>query len=196
MAKINGTDNWSKKDIILQKATSLFKLKGYHGASMRHLAGEVGVEAASLYNHIDSKASLLKEICFSVAGDFTSHLDKLEKGDLSQVAKVESVIRFHTRMMVGKFEAMYVSLRDWKNLEEPWLKMYGSQRREYEQRLTAIIEEGIRRGELREVNADIAVLTILSAVRGIESWHRHPHHTDAAELENTLVEILTMGLKK
>ena len=48
----------------------MFREKGYAGTSMRDLANAVGIEAASLYNHIKSKEDLLLQICVAVAQDF------------------------------------------------------------------------------------------------------------------------------
>jgi AcrR family transcriptional regulator len=72
MAKIRSKKNSSKKDIIIEKASKLFREKGFGAASMRDLAENVGVEAASLYNHIQSKSEILQAICFKVANDFLS----------------------------------------------------------------------------------------------------------------------------
>ena len=49
----------AKRELILAEAAKLFKDRGYSGTSMRDLAGQVGMEAASMYNHIKSKDELL-----------------------------------------------------------------------------------------------------------------------------------------
>ncbi|HCT23363.1 MAG TPA: TetR/AcrR family transcriptional regulator, partial [Chitinophagaceae bacterium] len=59
MARIKVDEHSSRKDIIVSKAASLFREKGYKATSMRELADAVGVEAASLYNHIHSKTEIL-----------------------------------------------------------------------------------------------------------------------------------------
>ena len=54
----------SKKDIILKKAAGLFHKKGYSATTMRELAQVVGIEASSLYRHINSNEELLILFCF------------------------------------------------------------------------------------------------------------------------------------
>jgi AcrR family transcriptional regulator len=56
---------------------------------MRHLAENMGMEAASLYNHIKNKEELLREICFSVANSFIKQLDELDKSAINEVEKVD-----------------------------------------------------------------------------------------------------------
>ena len=53
----------SKREVILIKAATMFKDKGFAASSMRDLAETVGIEAASLYNHIKSKSEILVS-CF------------------------------------------------------------------------------------------------------------------------------------
>ena len=67
MAKIIPGKNGSKKDVITQKASALFRKKGFTATSMRDIAEAIGVEAPSLYNHIESKNAILKDICFRIA---------------------------------------------------------------------------------------------------------------------------------
>ena len=55
----------TRKQEIIQTAAKLFKEKGYSAVTMRDLASAMGMKAASLYNHINSKQQILKEIIIS-----------------------------------------------------------------------------------------------------------------------------------
>ncbi|MFM2146220.1 MAG: hypothetical protein RL732_1056 [Bacteroidota bacterium] len=196
MAKIKSTKNNTRKDVIIAKAARLFREKGYSATSMRDLAEHVGVEAASLYNHIKSKAEILQEICFKTANRFMDHITEVESSGEGSLAKVESILRFHIRQIVEHYEEVYVMDREWKHLIDPYLSNMQSQRRSYRQRIAAIIEEGIRKGEIKAIDAPTAVLIILHAVSGIESWHRSVKRISADMLEENMVMILVEGLKK
>lgn len=54
--------NTSNREIIIQKSVRLFALKGYANVSMREIAKEVGIKAASIYNHYSGKEALLEAI--------------------------------------------------------------------------------------------------------------------------------------
>ena len=195
MARIKIEKNLSRKDVIVSKAATLFREKGYKAASMRDLAESVGVEAASLYNHIKSKSELLHELVFSVANKFVMKLDEIESESISSLQKMEKILRFHISEMIHHYEEVYVSDREWKHLSDPYLSNYQNQRRVYRKRLAAIIEEGIRNKEIKAIDAPTVVLIFLHAVSGIESWHRSTKKISAEELEQNMVAILIDGLK-
>lgn len=50
------------KDLILHTALRLFSERGYDGVSMRDLATEVGIKAASIYNHFSSKEDIFNSL--------------------------------------------------------------------------------------------------------------------------------------
>src|SRR5450631_4703154 len=196
MAKIRSKKNSSKKDTIIEKASKLFREKGFGAASMRDLAENVGVEAASLYNHIQSKSEILQAICFKVANDFLSHLEAVQTSTEPGLKKLELIIRFHIRMMMDQYEFVYISDHEWRHLPEPYLSNFLNQRRNYRKRLGIIIEEGIAKGEMKNIDSYVAVLTILSAISGIDSWQRSRKSTNAEALETNMVKYLIEGLKK
>jgi AcrR family transcriptional regulator len=196
MAKIKSNRTSTRKDVIISKAAILFREKGYSATSMRDLAEHVGVEAASLYNHISSKAEILQEICFRVATNFMSHIEEVEQSKRSEIEKIEAILRYHIKMMVERYEEVYVSDREWKHLTDPYLSNMQGQRRAYRQRIGKIIEEGIAKGEFKKIDAPTAVLIMLHAVSGIESWHRSKRKIEGDQLENSMVEILVGGLQK
>ncbi len=196
MGKIKPGKNATKKDMIIQKASSLFRTKGFNAASMRELAESLDVEAPSLYNHIGSKSELLQAICFNIANEFTSHLEKAETMMTDNTAIIENIIRFHIRMMLDKYDEVFVANHEWKHLKEPYLSTFLNQRRNYEKRLVVLVEKGIDAKELKSINPYVAVLNILSAVRGLEFWHRHKKNVSAKVLEDDMVNHLLKGIVK
>jgi AcrR family transcriptional regulator len=196
MAKIRSRKNTSKKEVIIEKASKLFREKGFGAASMRDLAEHVGVEAASLYNHIQSKSEILQAICFKIANEFIAHLDAVEASGQPTLKKMEKIIRFHIRMMIEQNEFVYISDHEWRHLPEPYLSNFLNQRRNYRKSLGDILERGIANGEIKVIDSYVAVLTILSAISGIESWQRSRKQISADTLEANMVRYLIDGLKK
>jgi TetR/AcrR family transcriptional regulator, cholesterol catabolism regulator len=196
MAKIITGKNSSKKEVILKKAATLFKTKSFSASSMRELADVVGVEAPSLYNHIGSKSELLQEICFKIGNQFTEQIDSIRYSDKTMVAKIEAVIRFHIEIMAENFDEVYVANHEWKHLNEPYLSDFLNIRRSYEKSLMGFIEDGINKNEIKSVNPYVTVLTILSAVRGLEFWQRNKKNVSLQVLENDMVNQLLNGIVK
>jgi TetR/AcrR family transcriptional regulator, cholesterol catabolism regulator len=195
MAKIKSGKNGTKKEVIIDKATRLFMEKGFGSASMRDIAEHVGVEAASLYNHIQSKSEILQDICFKVANQFIQNLEQVEASSASALEKMETLIRFHIRMMLQQYESIYISDHEWRHLPEPYLSNFLNQRRHYRKRLASIIEYGVQTGQMKQIEPYVAVLTILSAISGIESWHRSRKNITEDVLEENMVKFLIEGLK-
>jgi AcrR family transcriptional regulator len=183
MAKIRSKKNSSKKDTIIEKASKLFREKGFGAASMRDLAEHVGVE-------------ILQAICFKVANDFLSHLEAVQASPEPTLKKLELIIRFHIRMMMDQYEFVYISDHEWRHLPEPYLSNFLNQRRNYRRSLSDLIARGIERGEMKSIEPYVAVLTLLSAISGIESWHRSRKTIPPDVLENNMVKYLIEGLKK
>ena len=186
----------SKKELILQQASAMFREKGFPATSMRDLAEAVGIEAASLYNHIQSKSEILQEIISRIASDCNVHLESVDSPSLNNIKKIESLIRFHVQMMLTRFDDYYVMVNEWIHLAEPFYSNFTTQRRSYVQKMEAIIEEGIRQKEMRPVMPYVAMLTILSSVRGLEFWHRSGKKVSMETIEENMVQHLIGGLKK
>ena len=185
-----------KRELILAEAAKLFKDRGYSGTSMRDLAGQVGMEAASMYNHIKSKDELLDTICFRISDTYISQLADIEQTAISYGNKIKALVRLHIRLMVEDSAAVSVANHDWKYLPEPRLTEFKQARKSYERGFAALIEAGIAAGEFRPVNASVALFTVLSAVRWVELWYRPGRGLTAEELENNIITVLLGGLEQ
>ena len=196
MAKIKIVTNGSIKDMILINAAELFRKKGFAAASVRELAEALGIEAPSLYNHIGSKAELLQEICFEVAKDYTAHMEEVLVSKKNAAQKTADIIRFHVRKLSTDFDKVFVSEHEWKRLPQKNLEEFLAQRKLYEKNMIDIIKDGIEKKIFKNILPSIAVLAILSAVRGLELRQRHKNEFTIEELEETMVEHLLHGIIK
>ena len=196
MAKIKIVTNGSIKDMILINAAELFRKKGFAAASVRELAEALGIEAPSLYNHIGSKAELLQEICFEVAKDYTAHMEEVLVSKKNAAQKTADIIRFHVRKLSTDFDKVFVSEHEWKRLPQKNLEEFLAQRKLYEKNMIDIIKDGIEKKLFKDILPSIAVLAILSAVRGLELRQRHKNEFTIEELEETMVEHLLHGIIK
>ena len=185
-----------KLDQILKEAAKLFKNKGFGGASMRDLAGVLGMEAASIYYHIGSKDEILEKICFEVAHNYLSHLDEIENEDQNFLEKLKELIRFHVQMMIKNGAEVSVTNHDWKYLTKEKLTEFKELRKLYETRIEALITQGIAAGELSDVNPSVALFTILSSLRWVEYWWKPHRGISAKELEKSIITILMNGIEK
>jgi len=196
MAKIKTQINESVKDMILKNAAELFRKKGFAAASVRELAEALGIEAPSLYNHIGSKAELLQEICFEVAKDYTVHMEEVLQSKKNAAEKTAEIIRFHVRKLSTDFDKVFVSEHEWKRLPQKILEDFLAQRKLYENNMIDIIKDGITKKIFKKILPSIAVLAILSAVRGLELRQRHKSEFTIEELEETMVQHLLHGIIK
>lgn len=173
----------------------MFREKGFTGSSMRDLAEKIGIEAASLYNHIQSKSQILNEIIWGVSHDCREQLERLETVDGTSLQKIEALIRFHTQMMLTRLEEYSVMVNEWIHLEPEKLAEFATERRWYVKKMEEIVQEGINKGEFKPLMPYVVVLNILSSVRGLEFWHRSAKSHTAAEIEENMVAHLIGGLK-
>ncbi|MBC6610044.1 TetR/AcrR family transcriptional regulator [Hymenobacter sp. BT507] len=188
--------NSAKRQLILDEAAKLFKLKGFGGTSMRDLAAQVGMEAASMYNHIRSKDEILELICFHISDTYIRQLTEVEQMAATYVEKIRALVGRHIQLMIEDGAAVSVGNNDWKYLTGDTLEAFKTARKRYEKGFAALIEQGIAAGELHAVNVSVALFTILSAVRWVELWYRPGRNVTPEELEENIMTILLHGLAK
>ncbi len=194
MAKIKIQINETKK-IILKNAAMLFRTKGYKATSVRELADTLGIEASSLYNHIGSKAEMLQEICFDVATtDYSVFMQTIITSTDNAKVKTIQLIQFHIQKLYKDFDKVYVANHEWKQLQKKQLEEFLIQRKIYENNFVEIVKEGIQNKIFNHVEPRIAVLTILSAVRGIEFLQNKKKQFTIDIVQKNIVNHLLNGI--
>src|SRR6478735_8232201 len=111
----------SRKEQILQTAAKMFKDKGYASSSMRDIATELGIEAASLYHHIKSKEEILETICFAMADKLNAAIAEVNDIYFNAEEKLRMAIKSHVQIISENIDQSAVFLHEWRSLSEPKL---------------------------------------------------------------------------
>lgn len=188
--------NINRKEQIIDVAALLFKQKGYASTTMRDLATELGIEAASIYHHIKSKEELLEGICFDMANKFISNAKEVNDIYFNAEEKLRLAIKLHVETITENQNQSAVFLSEWRNLSEPKLTLFKQLRQQYENQFTIILMDGENEDIFDQVDKKFAVLSILSTINFVNEWYKPDGKMNAAEIAEKLSNFIMGGLRK
>ena len=188
--------NINRKEQIIDAAALLFKQKGYASTTMRDLATELGIEAASIYHHIKSKEELLEGICFDMANKFISNAKEVNDIYFNAEEKLRLAIKLHVETITENQNQSAVFLSEWRNLSEPKLTLFKQLRQQYENQFTIILMDGENEDIFDQVDKKFAVLSILSTINFVNEWYKPDGKMNAAEIAEKLSNFIMGGLRK
>jgi len=183
----------TRKEEIIQVAAALFKEKGYSAVTMRDIATDMGMKAASLYNHISSKQHILKEIIIKIAEEFTDGLAVIKNSDATSLDKMQAMVALHIKITSANTDGMASLNNDWMHLEEK-LDYYLKLRSDYEDDIRAIIKKGVSKGEIKDVSVDVILFSILSTLRSLYLWIPQKDDLNPEKLTQDLSKVLISGI--
>src|SRR5690606_7227669 len=145
----------SRKDEIIQIAASLFRKRGYNAISMRDIAFEMDIKAASLYNHISGKQEILAAIVLRVANEFTEGMKRVISQETSALKKIENLIELHIDITLNHSEALASLNNDWMHLEGNNLNDFIKMKDDYENNFRKLIKLGINSNEIKPYQPEV-----------------------------------------
>ena len=183
----------TRKEEITITAAKLFKEKGYSAVTMRDLATAMGIKAASLYNHINSKEAILNTIIISLAEAFTNGMKQITASNDSCLDKLKKIIELHVHISSKNSNGMAALNNDWMHLETQLIH-YQNLRSDYENDFKIILEKGIKAGEIINVKPDVMMFSILTTLRSLYIWIPKKEDINLQELTDNLSNILINGI--
>lgn len=186
----------NRKDQLLEAAARLFKQRGYAATSMRDIAAEVGIEAASIYHHLKSKEEILEVICFDLADRLTTAIAEVNDIYFNAEQKLRMAIKNHVEIVTANTNFSAVFIQEWRNLTEPKLGEFRKLRDAYEKGIRVIVKEGMDEDVFDTVDEKFAALTILSTVNWINEWYNPEGNMTPAQIAQKLSDFIMGGLRK
>ncbi len=183
-----------RKTEIITIAARLFREKGYSAVTMRDIAQAMDIKAASLYNHIKSKQEILVLIIIELAEEFTNTMTQIVNSDDTSIVKLERIIQLHIDITMRDSDALASLNSDWMHLDKKELDYFIKMREEYEENFRIIVRKGIEEGEIKNLNSEVIIFSILSTIRTLYLWYGKKKRFNAISLKSDLIQILLNGI--
>jgi len=186
-----------RKDQLREVAQTLFKEKGYAGSSMRDIAQIMGIEAPSIYNHVNSKHDLLKRICFEIADKFILIINNIKKSGSSHPAiTLQTIILEHVEVVTENHDASAVFTNEWRFLEASDLDNFIKLRNKYERFIEKTSKDGLEQGIFKTNNTKLVTLSLLTSLNGIYHWYNPNGRLKAEDISHNIMNLFFLGLKR
>ncbi len=210
MARKPADQSVNRKEIILAAADVLHR-NGYEATTMKDIAAEVNLTAASLYHHFRNKDALLLavleggidlvfELIEPIAADETksfadrlTDMIKVHVYMVTQNTAVGAAMVFEIRSLLG-MSGLNGGTRKIREELQSRRDEFFVRRDDFEKIYRDVLQAGIAAGEFRQVDIPIFVKAMLGANNWVAVWYREGGRLDgeeiASRIANTFIESL------
>lgn len=165
-------DKSAKRADLVHAALSVFAERGYHRATMQHVADRAGVSKGAVYEYFDSKEDLFVQCADTlVRAMFEPAVQTLEAGRGGIHQRVGD---FVTQVLAGveAWSALCASVAQvWAELganeESPLRVLMRDQYTESADRITDVFERAVAKGEAAPFAARQAALALIALLDGV-----------------------------
>jgi AcrR family transcriptional regulator len=182
------------RDEFLDAAARVFARHGYHAASTKEIADEIGMSQSSVYYYFPSKEAALEELCFKAVEGFIQRLGTILAGTGSVEEKLRAAIDNHLEPARNRPHLFQTFLNGRHHLPEPARHRVGRMIRRYEQKLETFLRESVVAGALRHDLDCAAVLqSLLSACNAATAIVEHRLGGDVERYGAAIVDVFIRG---
>ena len=168
----------------------MFRDKGFAASTVRDIAAAVGMEAASLYNHIQSKHEILHDICFAIANMYTEKIEELLNETGSPLVKIKRLVHLHIDTNLMETPLARVTNDEWIHMSEEDREKYARMKREYEDNFIELIQEGMDLEQIKSRDATVVFFTILSMIRWTQNWQGTAHEMNVEVIKDNVTKMV------
>lgn len=181
-------------DAIRRAAIDLFFSHGYESASLREIAGVVGIQVGSLYNHIPSKEDLLYEIMSGVIEDLLRDLDQNLEGLTDPAERLAAAVKTHVMFHAERAKEVFIGNSELRSLSPDHRAHVVGLRDAYEQRIASILQEGAANGLFDVPDSKLLAYAIMSIGTQVSSWYRPDGRYELSDISALYGDFILRGL--
>ncbi|WP_127115915.1 TetR/AcrR family transcriptional regulator [Shimia sediminis] len=189
MARTTGSHSDITGPRVRSAALTLFARHGFAAVSMRQIAKEVGVQAGALYNYTPDKQSLLFDLMQTHMRDLMeARADQPASG--SAMERLEAFTRFHIRFHSARPDEVFIAYMELRNLTPGNFAVIEGLRRQYEDTLEGILQDGQAEGSFAVPDTKIATLAVIAMLTGVNTWFREGGRLSLDQVEQVYWDMV------
>jgi AcrR family transcriptional regulator len=183
---------------VLEHATRLFAERGFSGTSMQDVAEAMGLKRPALYHYFSSKDALLDRLVVEATVGPARELRRIgARGDLDPAGRLHAMATWIVRYIEANTDRFLLLVRSEADMSPASLKKFNEGRRATMEAVRAVIEEGVRDGQFRPVDARVAALGVWSMCNGIAFWYKPGHSGSSIKsIATQLADSAVGGLQR
>lgn len=155
---------------IQRVALEMFVTLGFQAVSLRQLAAAIGLQAGSLYNHIESKQALLFELMEDHEARLNRVLHSPKNLDADSFKALGSFVRSHVGFTLRNPQTSELARLEFRSLQPAQQVAIEALRHRQAERLQAILRQGIQQGLFKPLPATARCL--LAMLSEAAHWQR------------------------
>ncbi|UZD62598.1 TetR/AcrR family transcriptional regulator [Brevibacterium sp. JSBI002] len=178
--------NWREYDApllspILQSALNSFVTGGFHGTSIRQLAGAAGLSVPGLYHHFASKHAILAEIDRLAMEDLWQRsVAALADGGQERTARFDRLIECLLLFHAHQSDLAFIAFSEIRALKDQHRDAHIAARDRQQKLLDEVVEECVADGSFTTEFPRDASRAITTICTGVSQWYRAGGELDPA----------------
>jgi TetR/AcrR family transcriptional regulator, cholesterol catabolism regulator len=182
-------------DDIVSAAAKIFRTKGYHAATVRDIADEVGILKGSLYHHFASKEELLYLVVKEPIAQMYRTITEIAAADATAAEKLRRAISAHLEAFDRHYPHLFVYLRERESVKRRFREMIGFSPKEYERCWQQILREGIENGEFRpDLDIQVTSYGMLGMLNWSYKWYDPQGRLSVREVAEEFTTLALAGV--
>jgi AcrR family transcriptional regulator len=193
MSRVAGSHGPTTAAAIRRIGLRLIHEHGFEAMSLRQLAAEVGLQPASLYNHISTKQDLLFSLIHDHMQALLAQTDAALAVADTPLDRLRAFIAHHLLYHMDKKHEVFAANFELRSLDTANHRTIVGLRRAYEARLIGLLDDGVTAGVLDLTDTRIAAYAILAMLTGACTWYKPDGRLSKPEVVAMHTDLVLRG---
>lgn len=181
------------RERIVEVASEVFRQHGFHGAALADIAQRLGVTKPALYHHIRSKEELLFGMQLRLVDLALGRINAIIESGLPVADRLAAVLEAHMLTVVEYLPLFAVFFQERRQLSEPHRRRVDAARRQYNDLVERVYQEGVAAGVYRPLEPKIAVFSLLGMASTLYQWYRPGGRLSAGQIAQVVCQLASRG---